>query len=74
VRDHGPVSVKEDCRHYIMQTVRSDERTERCRFGVAETVPFACPEGCIFYEPRKTATGGWQVRARGDEEPPPIRR
>jgi hypothetical protein len=35
------VSVKQDCRHYVMQTVRAGERTERCRLGVAETVPFA---------------------------------
>jgi hypothetical protein len=65
------VSVKQDCRHYVMQTVRAGERTERCRLGVAETVPFACDEGCVFYEPRKTATSGWQVRARGGEGPSP---
>ncbi|MGA3216208.1 MAG: hypothetical protein ABSD97_11040 [Acidimicrobiales bacterium] len=63
------MSVKADCRHYVMQTVRAGERTERCRLGVAETVPFACPEDCLFYEARKTATSGWQVRARGDEGP-----
>ena len=68
------VSVKEDCRHYIMQTVRSGERTERCQLGMAEMVPFACSEGCVFYEPRRTATSGWQVRARGDEDPPTTRR
>ncbi|MGA3354385.1 MAG: hypothetical protein ABSD85_14555 [Acidimicrobiales bacterium] len=68
------MSVKQDCRHYVMQTVRVGERTERCRLGAAETVPFACAEGCVFYEARKTATSGWQVRARGHEEPPGTRR
>jgi hypothetical protein len=70
VRDHGHVSVKQDCRHYVMRTVRSGERTERCRLGAAEMVPFACPEGCVFYEPRQIATSGWQVRARGNDDPP----
>jgi hypothetical protein len=68
------VSVKDDCRHYVMQTVRNGDRTERCRLGAAETVPFACAEGCVFYEARQTATSGWQVRARGDEGPPGTRR
>ena len=57
-----------------MQTVRANERTERCRLGVAETVPFVCLEGCVFYEARQTATSGWQIRARGGENPPPPRR
>jgi hypothetical protein len=64
------VSVRDDCRHYVMQTVGNGDRTERCRMGVAETVPFACAEGCVFYEARQTATSGWQVRARGGEHPP----
>ena len=44
------MSVKQDCRHYVLRTVRSGERTERCRLGAAETVPFGCPDGCVFYE------------------------
>jgi hypothetical protein len=68
------VSVKQDCRHYVMRSVRSDERTERCRLGAAELVPFACPDSCVFYEPRQIATGGWQVRPRGNEDPPTTRR
>ena len=68
------VSVKQDCRHYVMQTVRPGERTERCRLGAAETVPFACPDACVFYEARRIATSGWQGRARGGEDPPTTRR
>jgi hypothetical protein len=50
-----------DCRHYVMQTVRNGERTERCKLSANEQVPFACPEGCLFYEPRSTSSAGWQV-------------
>jgi len=64
------VSVKQDCRHYVMRSVRSDERIRtlpaRC---LAELVPFACPDSCVFYEPRQIATGGWQVRPRGKRGP-----
>ena len=56
------MAVQEDCRHYIRQTVvASRERIERCRLGVNEQLPFACPEGCVFYEPRRTSSAGWQV-------------
>lgn len=55
------MSVNEDCRHYVRQTVRSNERLERCRLGANDTLPFACPPGCVFYEPRKTSSAGWQV-------------
>ncbi|MGD1011501.1 MAG: hypothetical protein ABR925_03055 [Acidimicrobiales bacterium] len=68
------MSVKEDCRHYLMQTVRAGERTERCRLGAAEMIPFACPDSCVFHEPRQIATGGWQVGPRGDGDPPVARR
>jgi hypothetical protein len=56
------MAVKEDCRHYVMRTVRSGDRTERCRLTANETLPFACPDGCVFYEPRGTSSAGWQVR------------
>jgi len=26
-----------------------------------EPLPFACPDGCVFYEPRKVSSAGWQV-------------
>ncbi|MGO9558503.1 MAG: hypothetical protein ACLPQS_01810 [Acidimicrobiales bacterium] len=55
------MAVKDDCRHYVRQTVRGTERLERCRLGANETLPFACPEGCVFYEPRRTSSAGWQV-------------
>jgi hypothetical protein len=26
-----------------------------------EPFPFACPDGCVFYEPRRVSSAGWQV-------------
>lgn len=60
-----PMAVMEDCRHYISQTVRGSERIERCRLGANGTIPFSCPEGCVFYERRSTSSAGWQVRPPG---------
>lgn len=52
------MGVREDCRHYSTRTVR-DEVVQRCRLGVNEPMPFACPEGCLFYEPRHISGVGW---------------
>jgi hypothetical protein len=52
--------VRADCRHYVMQTVRSGERVEQCRLGANEKMPFACPDDCLFHEPRSTSSAGWQ--------------
>jgi hypothetical protein len=27
--------------------------------GANETAPFACPEGCLFFEPRSITDAGW---------------
>ena len=58
------MGVREDCRHYVMQTVTTGERVERCRLGASDAVPFGCPDGCLFYEPRSTSSAGWQVGER----------
>jgi hypothetical protein len=55
------MSVKADCRHYVMQTTGRGEKLERCRVDANEQLPFACPEGCVFYEPRRVSDAGWQV-------------
>jgi hypothetical protein len=53
-----------------MQTVagatggRRPERVERCRVGASESLPFACPEGCLFYERRTTSSAGWMLEER----------
>jgi hypothetical protein len=56
------VPVNEDCRHYIMQTTSHEEKLERCRMNANEQIPFGCPEGCLFYEPRKVSGAGWTIR------------
>lgn len=66
------VSVNADCRHYIMQTTSRGEKLERCRVDANLDIPFACPDGCVFYEPRRVSSAGWQIpRTRKDD--PPLR-
>jgi hypothetical protein len=64
------MAVREDCRHYVMQTVRGGERLEHCKLGVSDLVPFACPEGCVFFEKRSTSSAGWSVSREGREPRP----
>lgn len=66
------MAIRDDCRHYIMQTVRGTERLERCRLGVSEQIPFSCPDGCVFYESRRTSSAGWHVAEedRPEADPP----
>ena len=52
-------------RHYIMQTTARGDKLERCRMEANEALPFACPDGCVFYEPRKVSSAGWHVAPRG---------
>ncbi|HVC24203.1 MAG TPA: hypothetical protein VND23_00465 [Acidimicrobiales bacterium] len=63
--------VRVDCRHYVMRTVASGDRVERCRLGAAAAVPFECPDGCLFFESRSTSSAGWQVSTRPDDGTPP---
>ena len=58
---NGTVAVNADCRHYVMQTNARGEKLERCRLDANDHLPFACPEGCLFYEPRRTSNAGWKV-------------
>lgn len=55
------MGVREDCRHYSSRTTATGDIMQRCRLGVNEEMPFACPEGCLFFEPRKVSDTGWQV-------------
>jgi hypothetical protein len=55
------VATNEDCRHYIMQTTATGDRLERCRVEANEQLPFGCPPGCVFYEPRRVSSAGWQI-------------
>ncbi len=53
--------MNETCRHYVMQSARNGEKLERCKLGANEALPFACPEGCVFFEPRRVSSAGWQI-------------
>ncbi|MFV0316282.1 MAG: hypothetical protein ACK5O2_04890 [Microthrixaceae bacterium] len=57
------MEVRTDCRHYSSRTVSASEVVQRCRVEAAESMPFACPEGCLFYEPRSITDAGWDRRA-----------
>jgi len=65
------MAVNSDCRHYIMQTTARGDKVERCRVEANQALPFACPDGCVFYEPRKVSSAGWHVPPPKTEEPPP---
>ena len=60
VRETPPMAVRTDCRHYSTRTVASGDQMQRCRLKVNEEMPFACPEGCLFFEPRPISGAGWQ--------------
>jgi hypothetical protein len=45
-----------------------DETLQRCRVDANEETPFACPEGCLFFEPRQISSAGWQRREVDDED------
>lgn len=56
------MAVREECRHYSSRSVGDDELVQRCRVAAADTMPFACPEGCLFFEPRSITDAGWSRR------------
>lgn len=53
------MAVRTDCRHYSSRTVGARDLVQRCRVDAAEQAPFACPEGCLFFEPRSITDAGW---------------
>jgi hypothetical protein len=53
------MAVRDDCRHYLRRTTSTGEAVERCRLSVNEENPFACPEGCLFFEKRAVTSAGW---------------
>ena len=54
------MAVREDCRHYSSRSVTTAEVVQRCRVDAAELAPFACPDGCLFFEPRSITDTGWR--------------
>ncbi len=58
--------VRKDCRHYSTRSVGGDV-IQRCRVGAAEQTPFACPEFCLFFEPRSVSNAGWERFEEGED-------
>lgn len=53
------MAVRDDCRHYLLRTTPAGEALRRCRVSANSESPFACPEGCVFFEPRALSGAGW---------------
>lgn len=60
------MAVREDCRHYVGRSTANGDVIRRCRLGANEEDPFACPEGCLFFEARRYSEAGW---AQGPSAP-----
>jgi hypothetical protein len=58
------MAVREDCRHYLERSTSPLERIQRCRLAANSDDPFACPEGCLFFEDRPISGAGWHVGGR----------
>lgn len=61
------MAVREDCRHYVRRTTATGEKLEQCRLDANEQDPFACPEGCLFFEGRSISSTGWQIESPDDD-------
>ncbi|MBW3574172.1 MAG: hypothetical protein KY450_04795 [Actinobacteria bacterium] len=63
------MEVRSDCRHYSTRTT-GDGVVRRCRLGANDAMPFACPDGCLFFESRSITGAGWRrPDAAGPERP-----
>jgi hypothetical protein len=67
----SPAVVRDDCRHYSTRTTASGDIFQRCRLDANEPMPFACPDHCVFFEPRKLSDQGWLRVDRPDDDDPP---
>jgi hypothetical protein len=63
------MAVREDCRHYSTRTAPTGEVVQRCRLDANIPMPFACPDDCLFFEPRSITDAGWSRfdRDQGEE-------
>lgn len=57
--------MREDCRHYVRRSTAGGDAIEQCKLGANENDPFACPDQCLFHEPRKISDIGFQGRDPG---------
>jgi hypothetical protein len=61
------MAVRKDCRHYSTRSTAAGDTVQRCRLGVAEQAPFACPDDCLFVEPRSLSNAGWERFEAADD-------
>lgn len=54
------MGVRKDCRHYSTRTTVGGDMVQRCRLGANDDAPFACPDHCLFFEPRSVSNAGWE--------------
>jgi hypothetical protein len=54
------MEVRRDCRHYSTRSTGGADLVQRCRLGANDHMPFACPEHCLFFEPRSITDAGWR--------------
>jgi hypothetical protein len=54
------MAVRKDCSHYSTRSTAGGDVVQRCRLDANEAMPFACPEGCLFFEPRPITDAGWE--------------
>ena len=54
------MAIRTDCRHYSTRSTPTGDLVQRCRVKANETMPFACPDGCLFFEPRAITDAGFQ--------------
>ena len=62
------MAVQESCRHYSSRSTPAGDVLERCRLGANQEMPFACPDDCVFFEPRKISETGWLRLERPDQD------
>lgn len=58
------MAVRPDCRHYSTRSTAGGDVLQRCRLGANEEMPFACPDGCLFFESRSITDTGWEQGGR----------
>lgn len=61
------MAVRKDCRHYSTRSTASGDLVQRCRLGSAQQAPFACPDDCLFFEPRSLSNAGWERFDNGED-------
>lgn len=60
------LAIRNDCRHFLERTTAGGDIMRRCRLGASTGPPFACPDGCLFFEERAVSSVGWTT---GSDEP-----